>query len=428
MFLPASDLTPINENIDIFVEGLTKWEPEVKEKGIYPKANVEVEGKDYEEAVANMNHLFLRNYWSDGLPLLPATEERVNWILTGTDLSPDTRIGNIMPKAGIATVKDIAVALAMAGGRPEHLPVLIAVVECIVVPEFWTRSWNSTTNNPTPVVIVNGPIAKQIRLNSGYGCLGPSPLYPAGGGIGRALRLILQDIGGAIPGLGTMAIHGMGSRYANLVFAEDEDSVPEVGWAPLSVERGFAPGENAVTLHIVLSEITLSSLFKTTTDEDALKTMTGWARIMRTPRIQQPYGKVYNPEGAPGILLVAPLTAAGFADRGWSKADVREWLWEATTLTPSEVEEYGFEGTTLGGGTKYPATSHPAGSPLPLCVSPDNIMMVVAGGVQSGHGFWMGTMTHTEVVQSKEIVLPAEAQWDALLEQAEEELGPVPTL
>ncbi|MBM3302544.1 MAG: hypothetical protein FJY85_21655, partial [Deltaproteobacteria bacterium] len=93
MFVPGSDLTPINENIDKIVYGLTKWEPKIKEKGVYPAKKVTVEGKDYAEALTNMNLLFLKNMWGDGLPILPATEERVSWILSGTDLPRDTVVG-----------------------------------------------------------------------------------------------------------------------------------------------------------------------------------------------------------------------------------------------------------------------------------------------------------------------------------------------
>ena len=136
MFIPGSDLTPLGTNIDKIIDGLTRWQPKIKSKGVYHPATVTVQGKDYREAVAEMNDLFLRNLWSDGLPLLPATEERVRYMLTGTDLKPDTVIGKITPRGGIATVQDIAVSLTMAGGRPEYLPILIAAVEAISQPEW----------------------------------------------------------------------------------------------------------------------------------------------------------------------------------------------------------------------------------------------------------------------------------------------------
>ena len=117
---------------------------------------VSVTGKNYEEAVTKANHLFLRNMWSDGLPILPPTEKRVNWILTGTSLPRDKAVGKILPAGGIATAETLAVNLAMAGGRPEYLPVLIAAVEAMVQPEFYHHFVNATTGNPFPLVVVNG--------------------------------------------------------------------------------------------------------------------------------------------------------------------------------------------------------------------------------------------------------------------------------
>ena len=116
MFLAGSDLTPVRENFDKIVYGLTKWTPNVKQKGVvYPADKITAVGRNYEEAVTNMNLLFLKNLWGDGLPLSPATEERVNWILTGTDLPRDKPIGKITPKGGIATPTTLAISLAMAG-------------------------------------------------------------------------------------------------------------------------------------------------------------------------------------------------------------------------------------------------------------------------------------------------------------------------
>jgi len=417
MFLPESDLTPINENIDKIVYGLTKWEPKIKEKGIVTPPKVTVEGKDYEEAVANMNLLSLRNMWSDGLPILPATEERVNWILTGTDLPPDTAIGKILPRGGLATVESLAVCLAMAGGRPDYLPVEIAVVEALVKPGLYHQGWQATTNSNNPVVIVNGPIAKQIRLNSGYGCLGPDPAHPAGATIGRALRLLLMDLGGAIPGVGTMAIHGTPGRYTNVVFAEDEDGLP-AGWEPLSVERGSPPGSNTVTMVDVNSAINLSG--GSTTTEDVAKTqLTKWAQVMRTPGYGQPHYDPFNPKGTPGVLLMARGSAQGLGNLGWSKDKTKSFLWEATTLTPAEVEKYGLQRTVE-------QLKLPPGSPLPLAPSAKNLLLVVAGGSQSGHGYWMSIMANDAEVVTAEIKLPAKDKWDALLKQAETDLGPLP--
>ena len=139
MFLPSSDLSPLRNNIDKVIYGLTKWQPERKQKKIEVPERITVEGKDYDEAMVRMNHLFLTNLWSDGLPLFPPTEARIKWILSGAALSSDTVIGKILPSGGIGTVETLAVNLAMTGGRPEYLPVLIAAIEAMLDPELHTR-------------------------------------------------------------------------------------------------------------------------------------------------------------------------------------------------------------------------------------------------------------------------------------------------
>ncbi len=191
---------------------------------------IRVEGASVEDAFARANHLMLANRWGDGLPLWPPTRERVDWILTGAAQPRRQRLGTFPPRGGVTTIESCAIALAMAGGRPEYLPVLVAAVEAFLDPESGSETLQAASGSAFPVVIVNGPIGAQIRLNAGFGCLGPDPQRPAGASIGRALRLLQQNLGGALPGIGTMANYG-GLRYTNVVFAEDEASLP-AGWAP----------------------------------------------------------------------------------------------------------------------------------------------------------------------------------------------------
>ena len=420
MFVPGSDLTPINENIDKIVYGLTKWEPKIKEKGVIAPPEVTVEGKDYAEAVDNMHNLFLRNMWGDGLAFLPPTEDRVNWILRGTDLPPDTVIGKILPRGGMATVEQTASALAMAGGRPEYLSVLLATVESIVEPESHHEEWQATTNSTYPAIVVSGPIAKQIRLNSGYGCLGPDPQHPAGGSIGRALRLILQDQGGALPGIGTMAVFGGPMKYTNIVVAEDEEGIPP-NWPSLAVERGFPKGSTVVTLFAVNCTNNIGG--GSPTSEEAARGILGrWGSVMTScPCSGHAYGRPLNPDGAPGLLLMARGTAKAMADLGLSKLDVQTGIWEATKLPWAEVEGSIKMWTDIGYNDPKYAYERDL---MPIGVGPRNMIFAVAGGAQSGHAYWMSTHAAITKPISKEIKLPA--NWDELLAQAEEDLGALP--
>lgn len=425
--LAGSDLTPIKENIDKIVYGLTKWEPKTKQKGIYTAGKITVQAKDYQEAVANMNLLFLRNLWGDGLPILPATEERVNWILTGTDLPRDTVVGKILPRGGIATVETTAVSLAMAGGRPEFLPVLIGAIKAMSDPRFVMQGMNSTTCSNYPAVIVNGPIAKQIRLNSGYGCLGPSSEYPAGASIGRAIRFLMVAAGGAIPGVGTMAIHGGPARYTNVVFAEIDEADLPPDWRPLSVERGFPRGSDVVTVYTIMGTVNLSGGCTASTEEDGVKNLYKAAYNMRNPSSNYFHSNPW-PKGSPGILIVPPGGAEGFSKHGWSKERVKAFLWENSKVSwsdivrarsPLEIEE----SIRL---TKSPEGSLKEKEPWPITSKPQNITIVVAGGEQGGHCYWMQNAWPSKELVSIEIKLPSKAKWDELLKQAEKDLGPIP--
>jgi hypothetical protein len=422
MFLQSSNLSPINENIDKVVYGLTKWQPKVSKKGIYyPADMIKVEGKDYPDALDKMNQLYLKNFWGDGLPIVPATVERVNWILTGTDLAPDAVVGTgkILPRGGIASVQGVAIALAMAGGRPEQLPVLIAILEAMTKTEFGLDSFNATTANPFPAVVVNGPVAQQIRLSSGYGLLGPDPQRPAGGVIGRALRLVFHNLGGALPGMGSMAIFGE-MRHTSAIFAEDEAGLPK-GWKTISEERGYQRGANVVTVTPVSSatNINLTSVDAKEAQAAAQQYLYRIAGTMRAPGGQLFRPNYKNPNMATGVVMLGRTWAQELSSQGFSKDKLKAALWEQSKIPWEELVKMGNSQRakkTVGIKEKESA---------PLSTKPEQLMVVIAGGDQSGHAFWMapgGTSGYTTVDAG--IKLPK--NWNQLLKQAEADLGPAP--
>jgi hypothetical protein len=419
MFLPGSDLTPVEINIDKIIDGLTKWEPRVKGNEPKPQKIVSIESVDYIEAIDKMNTLFLKNSWGDGLPLLPATEERVRWLLTGTDLHRDKVIGKIMPSGRSATVESLAVNLAMTGGRPEYMPVIVAAMKAFTDPRFRHHLMQATTCSVNLAAIVNGPIAKQIRLNAGYGCLGPDPGHPAGAGIGRAIRLTQQNVGQAIPGSGTMSIFGGPLRYANAIFAEDEEGLPQ-GWEPFNVEKGFSKGSNVITIHAVATSTNITSIVASN-QETVLETLHYFARIMGSD-----YGNIfftYLENSAPGILIIPRGIAQGMVDAGWTKKTIKEFLWENSKFPWSVVTS----DSELCKRAKDTMKQYvPPGEPWPISIKPDNLMIVVAGGKQSGHAYWMRLGCCTTQPISVEIELPN--NWDVLIKKAEEDLGPLPTI
>jgi hypothetical protein len=422
-FLPDSDLNLLERSIDDIVFGLTKWEPKTKNKGLITPPKITITGKDYLDALANMNSHFLRNNWGDGLAIFPPTEDRVRWILRGTDLPDDAVIGHVQPQGRIATVKALAVSLAMAGGRPEYMPVLIAIIKALSDPDSGIGGLNATTGSCFPAVVVNGPMTKQIRLGSGYGCMGPDPNHPAGASIGRAVRLIMQNLGGAIPGLGTMAIYGGPARYTNVVFAEDEDGLP-AGWEPLSVDRGYSKGSNVVTVHVVEGAINVGGGTVANTEEAAKSCMFLYAGFIHTP-----VGNFYmwgpGEGGEPGIVVMARGTARGLAKNGWTKKKIQEYLWENTKLSWDEVEKL-FGPQRIDDLIERTRGFVRKNEPWPICVRPEQFLIAVAGGSHSGHGYWLGTGLGGNTAVSAEMELPKD--WVKLLDEAEKDLGPVPLM
>jgi hypothetical protein len=412
MFLVGSDLTPIRENIDKMLTGLTTWKPKTTAKGVYPTALVTVQGKDYQTALDNMNALFLKNMWGDGLPLQPPTEERVKWIMTGTDLPPDTVVGTILPKGGLGTVQTLAVNLAMTGGRPEYMPVLIAAVKVIGDPKFQLQSISPSTNSNYIAVVVNGPVSKQIRINSGYSCLGPDSMHPAGQVIGRALALIMQNPGGAVPGIGAMELYG-GMRITNAVFAEDEAGLPQ-GWDSLSVEQGYKKDQNVVTLMAVsgATNVTIMAGTATAADAAAQGYLNRMAEFMHAPNGNVAWGSGdTNPDFTPGLVLIPRTWAQELINLGWSKLKIKTFLWQNSKLSWEEMTRFMLKPRAGEGQAGY------------ITAKPEQIRIVVAGGAQSAHAYWMEIGKSTTML-SVETKLPA--NWNDLIKASESDLGPIP--
>ncbi|MBI2859294.1 MAG: hypothetical protein HYX90_09480 [Chloroflexi bacterium] len=408
-------MTPLKDNLDKIVDGLTRWLP--TSEATRPSEMVTVQATGHDEAVAKMNALFLRNRWGDGLPIVPPTEERVRRILEGTDLPASTAIGKILPQGRIATVETLAIGLAMAGGRPEYLPVLIAAIQAILDPRVMHQAFNATTCSNYPAMIVNGPVGKQIRLNSGYGCLGPSPDYPAGASIGRAVRLLLMNVGGAIPGTGSMAIFGGANRYTNIIFAEDEEGLPP-GWEPLNTSYfGYKAGTNTVAIHPVGGTVNILET-SVSSPETVLSTLHTLAGVMGVPTWN--YWHVAERfRGAPGVLIMARGTVQGLARLGWTRQKVQEFLWEHSKVPWSMIEK-ACPPHKLQSRIDAHEGYLSAKQPWPITARPENIMIAVAGGAQSGHGYWMQVGNSFRPACRQ--ILPSQ-RWDELLMKAERDLG-----
>ncbi len=411
-FLPGSDTAPIKERKQEFYDALTTWSPTGAGGKAGESRMIAVEhGPEVDPATA-VNRVYAQKLWSDGLPLVPATRERVNWILRGSHLPRGNVLGKFPPRGGIATVESASIALAMAGGRPEYLPVLVAAVEAFLDPHSDADALQADSGSVYPVIIVNGPIAHQIRLNDGFGCLGPDPQHPAGASIGRALRLMQQNLGGALPGVGAMAMFGA-MRYTNAVFAEDEAGLP-ADWLPHGTERhGYARGANSVSLVFANGVVNIKrrSAIKETAEQDVLQGMHRVADVLAGAQLGSLAG--YR-DGTPGVLIVSRTIAQMMAGLGWTKASMRQFLWEHSKVPMERLQRSGAR-TWI----ELQAPESLQHDPWPIAAKPENFVTVVAGGGHPTNAYWLpGCCPH---VIGREIRLPE--SFDRLLDEAGAEFG-----
>jgi len=279
--------------------------------------------------------------WTDGLPVVPPTEARVLAMLEGTTRRPDEVVALVPPNLAECTVEKVAVNAVLAGCRPEYLPVVLAAVEAVCTDEFNMHGVLATTMGIGPVLVVNGPITRRIGMNSGMNALGQG--NRANLTIGRALQLVVRNVGGGRPGEVDRATQGSPAKLS-FCFAEDEVGSP---WTSLAVDRGFAPGADVVTAfcgeapRIVVDQQSRSA-------DSLVRMLAEGLRAAVSPRTVM---------GMDGMLVVSPEHAARFRDAGWDRARFMEELGahlmvEADSILAGAggIEEglpEGFAGTTL---------------------------------------------------------------------------------
>jgi hypothetical protein len=248
--------------------------------------------------------------WTDGLPVVPPTPERVLAMLKGTTRSPRDIVGRIPPDYVECSVEKIAINAVLAGCKPEYLPVVLTAVEAALVPEFGLHGVLATTNFIGPVIMVNGPIARAIGMNARGNALGQG--NRANGTIGRALQLVVRNVGGGRPGEIDRATLGNPGKYT-FCFAEDEEGSL---WDSFAVERGYAHDVSTVTLFVgdgaapIVDEISR-------TPESLARSFAGCLRAAHHPK------KVID---VAAFLVVTPEHARVFHDAGWSKLRLKAEL------------------------------------------------------------------------------------------------------
>jgi len=294
--------------------------------------------------------------WTDGLPVTPPTDARVIAMLKGTARRPDEVVGRIPPFLAECTVEKVAINAVMAGCRPEYMPVLLAAIEAALEPVFTLHGVLATTYFSSPVIIVNGPVAKKIGMNSGINALGQG--NRANATIGRALNLVVLNVGGGRPGDADRSTLGAPSKYT-LCFAEDE-SDPQ--WEPLSVARGLPRGTSAVTLfqgHGPEAFVDQKS-----------RTAEGLSRSFALSLVKMGHDRLT--QSARVVVVLSPEHHAIYKEAGWDRKRIERALYEATIRPGSEIVA-GKDGI----GEGVPASR--AGERIPK-FHDDGIMVVRAGG------------------------------------------------
>ncbi|MBI2910333.1 MAG: hypothetical protein HYX92_22035 [Chloroflexi bacterium] len=335
-----------------------------------------------------INNFFYEQGWTDGLPIIPPTEAAVQTMLTGTDRDPSEVLGKIAPNWTEATVEDVAVNAVMAGCLPQYLPVVMAAVEAIAEEAFDLHGVQATTHGAAPLVVVNGPIRQQLNINCRSNLFGPG--WRANAAIGRALRLILLNLGGGAPGVLDRSTLGMPSKYTYCI-GENEEESP---WEPLHVEKGYAKEDNVVTVfpadgpHDILdpSSVSASSLLVT---------------------LAHGMGALDSPNGllfAESILAFCPEHAHIVARDGYTKEMVREFLfnnsgfplsWYGPELRPWRMQHLEDAGFHISGNER-----------TPMAERLEDIYIIVAGGAGK-HSAFIGMLTRAHAV-TKPIRLPKE--------------------
>ena len=259
--------------------------------------------------------------WSDGLPVVPPTEARVMAMLAGTTRAPDEIVAIVPPDLVPCTVEKVAINAVMAGCKPEYLPIVLTAVEMACTPEFNIHGVLATTMSVGPVLIVNGPIRRAIGMNSGINALGQG--NRANSTIGRALQLVIRNVGGGRPGEVDRATLGNPGKLG-FCFAEDEEGSP---WTPLSTEFGFEAGQNVVTMFPGEGPRTLVDQIARTAEEVA-STFAYHLRAMLSPKAVMAFD---------AILVVSPDHSRVFREAGWSRERLRQRLIELTTMAGDDL-------------------------------------------------------------------------------------------
>ena len=398
----VEEVKPVAESaIDRIVEALTKpltdeekspkREPEQKARAL-----VEIQADSYDSAVEKFNQLFLDNHWGDGLPLIPPTEEAVKEMLTGTSRSPDEVIGLVPFRKGAATIEKIAICAVMAGAKPEYLPVIITAIEGLTDEKYSLPAYSitpfshmlSSEGSFNLMIMVSGPIGKEINMNCGVGLLAHG--WQANNTIGRAVELCVINLGYTWPGEIDMALVGRSSSHTFYTFAENLDESP---WEPFNKGLGYKTKDSCVTVSTVAGMTLYGG--GTVGPWSVQSMLDNMVKDVTSSRMGM----------SKHVIVICPETAIVLKRHGFkTKQSLRDYIYENTkvpyeALTNREMQRIRDSVNIKPGGLYYyeravaesflpklEESLRPGGK-VPM-VNPDDIHIVVSGSVP-GYSFGM---------------------------------------
>jgi hypothetical protein len=308
--------------------------------------------------------------WTDGLPVVPPTEDLVREMLAHSPLAAQTVLGRMEPAKGTVTVEKVAANAVMAGCSPEYFPVVLAAVKAVLQPQFHVGSTACTTGGAAPVVIVSGPLAEQLKINAGTACFGGN--VKANATIGRALRLTMRNLGGAKPdGMEKSTLAWPGK--ISMCFAENENRCP---WKPFRIDRGYTADVTTVSVVAVRGIYSITEGVQET-GTGVLETIAAGMRMVGAP--------IYYQMGVPVLVCLGPEHATEIAQAGYTRRDVREYFFEHCRLPVGVLRGRGYYAPGC-----WPAALHEQDDKalVPMVSTPDHFWIVVAGG-DGRHSAWM---------------------------------------
>ena len=407
--------TELAENIhgvtlDDVVRNLTEMPAEV-ETAADPAPRDIVFSGDIDE----INRLFIENEWSDALPIVPPTPERVESFLTFTDRDPDEVLAVLLPDSRAATVWSVAVNGVMAGCRPEYMPVLVALIEAMGDPAYGVEHSGNTPGGET-LITINGPLARQLRFNDEQGVLRDG--FQPNTTIGRFWRLALRNLAGFLLHKNDKCTFGNTWR---VVMAENEEVLEKIGWPTVAEDLGVAKGKSAVSI----ARYTGSDLIASATGDTGEKMLPYLADAVLK---QNTWQLVFTIGTSPGtlrpLLVLSPILAETLAKDGWSKVDVRQYLFDHCRLPAWQFERYLGEWTDHPinnlrdevGLRRAPAIFAESDDPerlVPITFEADDFMVAVSGDPLRTNAI---TFAHNGILGytvAREVDLPAD--WEAKL-------------